>query len=835
MTAEELLATMAEPLPEDDGYCIIDPETRVITIPPEYQLLGVESDEKAERIYFKCPKIVGDDIDLSKLALRVNFRNAGRMVDQYRVDDVAVDGDNITFSWLLSRRVTQYEGDVNFIVCAVRVNDDATISNEWNTTIANATVLEGLETDYLPEEEEQARDLLTELILEATKQIEDKAEKTLATIPSDYTTAAQNALSAKNEVEDIRVGADGATYESAGEAVKKQYTYFLKQLGSITSPAINRLSAINILDPTKIKDNKACWRTDNTLLGKVFDDQSANDHYSVILDVIPGSFISINNYVTLSNTFFATKNDNNLGNLLSENTPIEDGTRCYKVPDNAFKLYATLYMSNENAKNKAVIAYGILKNSNILLQENFPYGSVFSEVENTVSEVENTVSEVENITVIGNLANNFNIHRNKFAWCAVGSKPTYNDNDDYDAVAINVSPGCEYSFNIPLEQLSFSGLIDDNGIVISTLDSNLKNSKYITIPNNTHTLIVSYYKKNIDDLVVLQGHLDFIETYNVNRFPQGEKQINSYDVNTLDRLFKDNLQTIVDIWVSNDGDDNTGDGSKNKPYKTIMHANAIINDNSPYKRYRIIVKDGTYTDMETFYAGQVGDSYQGIMAKSYVTYMSESGDPNKCIFEWDGKTGFDQATDANTVNKCFFHVNNDTIETEINGIKFIGKNLRYCLHFEANSNSSPIIENCIFEWGGCEFIRNRPVVGMGGCLGIHIIFKNCKFYNSDNTAGIQWHDNTSPIEYTMEEGEIIELINCWFDNLNIQVRSGNYDRESVFALIIERCSGINIVYPTITSGNINYWRCTDICSRITDNKFINCDDSTTYPETTVSK
>lgn len=162
MTAEELLAAMAEPLAENDGYCTIDPETRVITIPPEYQLLGVESDEKAERIYFKCPKIVGDDIDLSKLALRVNFRNAGQVVDQYLVDDVAVDGDNITFSWLLSRRVTQYEGDVNFIVCAVRVSGE-TIQNEWNTTLATSQVLEGLEVDT-PEPSEEQSDVIAQLI-----------------------------------------------------------------------------------------------------------------------------------------------------------------------------------------------------------------------------------------------------------------------------------------------------------------------------------------------------------------------------------------------------------------------------------------------------------------------------------------------------------------------------------------------------------------------------------------------------------------------------------------------------------------------------------------------
>lgn len=202
MTAEELLAAMAEqePLAEDGTYCTIDPETRVITIPPEYQLLGVESDEKAERIYFKCPKIVGDDIDLSKLALRVNFRNAGQVVDQYMVDDVEVDGDDITFSWLLSRRVTQYEGTVSFIVCAVKVSGEE-ITNEWNTTLAEAEVLEGLEVEVvLPEEE---TDIVTQLLSLAETRLNDVKEAT-----ADANTAASNAnqkaQEAENAAEDAR-------------------------------------------------------------------------------------------------------------------------------------------------------------------------------------------------------------------------------------------------------------------------------------------------------------------------------------------------------------------------------------------------------------------------------------------------------------------------------------------------------------------------------------------------------------------------------------------------------------------------------------------------------
>lgn len=163
MTAEELLAAMAESLEEDGTYCTIDPETRVITIPPEYQLLGVENDKRVERLYFQCPKIVGDNIDLSQLQIRINYQNASSQKDQYIVDDVSADGDNITFSWLLSRKVTAYRGTVQFIVCAVKVNDDATITNEWNTTLAQAQVLQGLEVNT-PEPTEEQSDVIAQLM-----------------------------------------------------------------------------------------------------------------------------------------------------------------------------------------------------------------------------------------------------------------------------------------------------------------------------------------------------------------------------------------------------------------------------------------------------------------------------------------------------------------------------------------------------------------------------------------------------------------------------------------------------------------------------------------------
>lgn len=166
MTAEELLAQMESeimPLPvESPDKCVIDPESREIVIPETYQILGVESDEKVERIEFECPKIVGDNIDLSKLQIRINYQNANGDKDQYIVEDVETNGDNIEFSWLLSRKVTMYRGTVNFVVCAVKVSGE-TIQNEWNTTLATSQVLEGLEVDT-PEPTEEQSDVIAQLM-----------------------------------------------------------------------------------------------------------------------------------------------------------------------------------------------------------------------------------------------------------------------------------------------------------------------------------------------------------------------------------------------------------------------------------------------------------------------------------------------------------------------------------------------------------------------------------------------------------------------------------------------------------------------------------------------
>ena len=149
-TTEELLEQLEAEAQSETPVCVIDPETRTITVPPEYQILGVENDKRVERILFRCPKIVGDNQDLSQdYQLFVNYQNANGDPDAYHIDDMEVDGDNITFSWLLEENVTKYKGSIQIAFAAIIPGDtpEDPDKNRWNTTInTDCTCLVGLKS-----------------------------------------------------------------------------------------------------------------------------------------------------------------------------------------------------------------------------------------------------------------------------------------------------------------------------------------------------------------------------------------------------------------------------------------------------------------------------------------------------------------------------------------------------------------------------------------------------------------------------------------------------------------------------------------------------------------
>ena len=205
-SVEELLSVaevIADTRSTMDSRIEIDADTRIIQMMPQDELFGVESDEKSERKYFKVPKIVGNGVDLSKLQLRINYQNASKIPsgkDMYIVTDATVYNDEwVYFSWELSRKVTQYKGNIYFIVCAVKADSKGNITNEWNTTLSEGKVLEGLEVETSQEQQYQASDYLEQLkqkLLDYSKEIKD-------TFPSDYTETVENVKNLQSDVKKL--------------------------------------------------------------------------------------------------------------------------------------------------------------------------------------------------------------------------------------------------------------------------------------------------------------------------------------------------------------------------------------------------------------------------------------------------------------------------------------------------------------------------------------------------------------------------------------------------------------------------------------------------------
>lgn len=183
---------------QSNGICTIDSRTRTIFVPPEIIVGAVQSDKNAERIKFSCPKIVGDNLDLSKFSIRINFENVSSVdpdisiKDQYICEDASINGDNITFSWVIGKNAARYMGTIRFIVCAVKTDSDSNISIEWNTTVAQIPVLEGIEVDQ-PSLDENNKDIINQL-LAITKTASDEAVKNVNSAKEQAITEIQNVL-----------------------------------------------------------------------------------------------------------------------------------------------------------------------------------------------------------------------------------------------------------------------------------------------------------------------------------------------------------------------------------------------------------------------------------------------------------------------------------------------------------------------------------------------------------------------------------------------------------------------------------------------------------------
>nr|DAL90623.1 MAG TPA: asparaginyl-tRNA synthetase [Caudoviricetes sp.] len=269
------------------------------------------------------------------------------------------------------------------------------------------------------------------------------------------------------------------------------------------------------------------------------------------------------------------------------------------------------------------------------------------------------------------------------------------------------------------------------------------------------------------------------------------------------------------IYVSTTGSDTSGDGSEEKPFATIYHANETITDNSYTKRYRIIVLPGTYTDLQDKYTGITPTGkYQGVITKPWVTYESKSGNPKDTIIEWDGSTGLENPRRDDVVEKCAFHiVSLPRTFTAIKGFTVKSKNARYAMHCESSGRGIQgewLIENCIFDWGGCPDISDDtgkvPAIGIGMSPCEKGTIKFCKFITNTVETMLVHDGKNNDGNSAVILGAELNFIKCDLGTGRLQFqsiypKSGEINAKTNNVCNLVSCTQINNLYSYISSLN----------------------------------
>lgn len=163
----------------DDIQFIIDNNLRTVSIPSDGVVIGVLGDKNVNRVNFKMDRYY-NGFDMSKFAIRINYRNANGHVNYYTVNDLTIEDDKLLFTWLVDSGAAAYVGNIKFVV-RMFILKGSDVIRAFHTTVATAKVLEGLIADnYVTPEDEQ--DILEHLKSDVDGYINQVKES----IPEDY-------------------------------------------------------------------------------------------------------------------------------------------------------------------------------------------------------------------------------------------------------------------------------------------------------------------------------------------------------------------------------------------------------------------------------------------------------------------------------------------------------------------------------------------------------------------------------------------------------------------------------------------------------------------------
>lgn len=171
-------------------------------------------------------------------------------------------------------------------------------------------------------------------------------------------------------------------------------------------------------------------------------------------------------------------------------------------------------------------------------------------------------------------------------------------------------------------------------------------------------------------------------------------------------------------------------------------------------------------------------------------------------------------TRDDVVEKCAFHiVSLPRTFTAIKGFTIKSKNTRYAMHCESSSRGIQgewLIENCIFDWGGCPDISDDtgrfPAIGIGMSPCEKGTIKFCKIVTTTVETMLVHDGKNKDGNSAVILGAELNFIKCDLGTGRLQFqsiypKSGEINAKTNNVCNLISCTQINNLYSYISSLN----------------------------------